>query len=97
MAVWSSAYINNLPDSAFLYIAPGGDRDADGNTVPRSLRYFPVRDMNGKLDLPHLRNALSRIPQANLPQSVKDAARAKAQRLLEDAMKEKALWKGLLT
>jgi len=31
--------------------------------------------------MPHLNNALSRIPQSNLPQSVKDAATAKAQKI----------------
>lgn len=84
-AVWDTAYINTLPDSAFLYIAPGGDKDADGMTVPRSLRYFPVRDDKGALDLPHLRNALSRIPQADIPQAAKDKAQADAEALLAEA------------
>jgi DNA-cytosine methyltransferase len=87
-AVWSRAYINDLPDSAFLYIAPGGKKDKDGKTVPRSLRYFPVYDSKGKLDLPHLRNALARIPQAKLPQDVKDAAAKKARKLLDEALKK---------
>lgn len=82
-AVWSTAYINELPDSAFLYIEPGGTKDSDGKTTPRDLRHFPYRDEGGAVDLPHLSNALARIPQSDLPQSVKDAATAKAQKLLD--------------
>jgi HK97 family phage prohead protease len=81
-AVWTGAYINSLPDSSFLYIEPGGDKDSEGKTTPRSLRHFPVKDADGNVDMPHLRNALSRIPQSNLPQSVKDEATARAQRML---------------
>lgn len=86
-AQWSTAFINDLPDSSFLHIAPGGEKDDEGKTTPRSLRYFPVRDGDGKVDLPHLRNALSRIPQAKLPGDVKVAAAAKARRLLEQITK----------
>ena len=64
MAEWDDAYINDLADSAFLVIVPGGHKDAQGKTVPRSNRFFPVRNAAGALDVPHLRNALTRIPQA---------------------------------
>lgn len=63
-AEWDTAYMNNLPDSSFAYIAPGGEKDSEGKTVPRSLRYFPYKDASGKVDLPHLRNALARAPQS---------------------------------
>jgi hypothetical protein len=82
-AVWTTKYINNLPDSAFLYIKPGGQKDADGKTVPRTLRYFPYKDAGGNIDLPHLRNAIARIPQSDLSQSLKDALQAKAKKILE--------------
>lgn len=49
---------NDLPDSAFAYIEPGGKKDADGKTTPRSLRHFPI------MDAAHVRNALSRAPQS---------------------------------
>ena len=84
-AVWTTAMVNDLPDSAFLYVAPGGDKDSDGKTTPRSLRYFPVKDASGAVDQAHVRNALARIPQSNLPQSVKDTATAKARRLLDSS------------
>jgi hypothetical protein len=80
-AEWDVAYINDLPDSAFLYVGPGGEKDEDGKTVPRSLRYFPVYDSEGSLNLPHLRNALARIPQSSLDKAAKDKATAKAQAL----------------
>ena len=80
-AVWTGAYINSLPDSAFLYVEPG-KKDRDKKTVPRSLRHFPVRDDAGAVDLPHLRNALARIPQSNLPDEVKQSLTRKAKRLL---------------
>jgi phage head maturation protease len=63
MAEWDSAYINNLPDSAFAYIESGGEKDEEGKTVPRSLRHYPHHDSSGAVDLPHLRNALSRVAQ----------------------------------
>jgi hypothetical protein len=87
-AVWTRAFINDLPDSAFLYIAPGGEKDDEGKTKPRDLRYFPFRDSTGKVDLPHLRNALARIDQANIPREEKDKARNKAQKIL-DQQKER--------
>lgn len=87
-AVWTTAYMNDLPDSAFLYISPGGKKDADGKTVPRSLRHFPYKDASGKVDAIHIRNALARIPQANVPQAAKDKATAHARRVLGEVNKE---------
>ncbi len=55
----SVAEKNNLPDSAFLYIEPGGKKDGSGKTVPRSLRHLPVHDDA------HLRNAIARLSQTN--------------------------------
>ena len=78
-ATWTAAFMNDLPDSSFLYIASGGEKDEGGKTTPRALRYFPVKDADGKVDLPHLRNALARIPQSDLSQSVKDKCIAKGQ------------------
>lgn len=82
-AVWSAAFENDLPDSCFLYVAPGGKKDSDGKTTPRSLRYFPYKNSDGSVDLPHLRNALARIPQSNLPQDVKDRLTKKARSILD--------------
>jgi hypothetical protein len=52
------ASINDLPDSDFAYIEPGGKKDDSGKTTPRSLRHFPIHDAA------HVRNALARAPQS---------------------------------
>ncbi len=83
LADWDTNYMNNLPDSAFAYIKPGGEKDADGNTVPRSLRFLPYRNKAGEVDLPHLRNALARLQQTDLTPEEK----AKAQAVLDKAAK----------
>jgi hypothetical protein len=82
---WTSAYVNELPDSAFLYVEPGGKKDAAGRTVPGDLRHFPFKDQNGKTDLPHLRDALSRIPDSGISDDKKKELTAHAQSLLEEA------------
>ncbi len=85
---WSRAYINDLPDSAFLYIEPGGEKDEDDKTVPRTLRHFPVRNHEGELDVPHVRNAIARIPQSKIP-GISDEdlekLRGQARKLLAEA------------
>jgi phage head maturation protease len=58
MAQMSAQDINNLPDSDFAYVEPGGTKDDQGKTVPRSLRHFPIPDAE------HVRNALARAPQS---------------------------------
>jgi len=86
-AKWSTAYINDLPDSAFLWIAPDGEKDDEGKTTPRSLRYFPYKDAEGNVDLPHLRNAIARIPQAEhkaLTADKKRSLQEKARGILEE-------------
>jgi hypothetical protein len=56
-AKMSTSDINDLPDSAFAYIEPGGTKDSEGKTVPRSKRHFPVHDKA------HADNAAARIGQ----------------------------------
>jgi hypothetical protein len=58
MATLTGQAENDLPDSAFAYVEPGGVKDPSGKTVPRSKRHFPVHDEA------HARNALSRAPQS---------------------------------
>jgi hypothetical protein len=88
-ALWPTAYVNDLPDSAFLYVEPGGKKDGDGKTVPRTLRHFPYKDKDGKIDLPHLRNAIARIPQASIPGDMKEKLQERARGMLEDQKGEK--------
>lgn len=81
-AMWSTADQDQLPDSSFLYIESGGSKDSDGKTTPRSLRHFPYKDANGTVDLPHLRNAIARIPQSSLPKDLRDKLQVRAEKLL---------------
>src|SRR5258707_14907709 len=74
-AAMTSASINDLPDSAFAYIQPGGTKDAEGKTVPRSLRHFPVHDAD------HVRNALARAPQSPFGDQAMPKIRAAAAKL----------------
>lgn len=88
-AFWTTSYVNDLPDSAFLYVESGGKKDGEGKTVPRTLRHFPYKDKDGKIDLPHLRNAIARIPQAGIPEELKTKLQERARRMLEDQKDEK--------
>ena len=74
-AEWANEYINDLPDNAFAIIGRGGQKDEKGKTTPRTLRHLPHHDAEGKLNLPHLRNALARLLQADL--SPEERAEAK--------------------
>lgn len=74
-ATWTGSYVNDLPDSAFAVVLGGGSKDKSGKTVPRSLRKLPHHDTDGKVDLPHLRNALSREPQSDMPDEAHSRAR----------------------
>lgn len=85
-AVWTTAFVNELPDSAFLYVESGGKK-VGGKTEPRSKRHFPYKDASGKIDLPHLRNAIARIPQSNAPGLNKVSLQARARKLLSSSSK----------
>jgi HK97 family phage prohead protease len=53
----TSAEMDDLDDSAFAYIEPGGTKDSGGKTVPRSKRHFAIHDPA------HVRAALARMAQ----------------------------------
>ncbi|HUW44760.1 MAG TPA: hypothetical protein VMW50_03100 [Dehalococcoidia bacterium] len=55
-ARWTRAYINDLPDGSFAVVEPCADTRKDA-------RHLPYKDAAGKIDLPHLRNALARMDQ----------------------------------
>lgn len=70
-AQWTTAYVDSLPDSSFAYV--------DGKT-----RKLPYKDKDGKVDLPHVRNALARLNQA---QGISDEEKAKIRTKLQSALK----------
>jgi len=76
-AEWDTEYINNLPDDAFAYIEAGGQKDEQGKTVPRSLRHLPFKNAEGNLDADHVRNALARLDQTDIPAEAKTEAKKK--------------------
>ena len=86
MATWTAAYVNDLSDSAFLHVEAGGEKK-NGKTEPNALRHFPVKDAEGHPDAAHIRNALARIPDCNLPASVKAECHDKAEKMLEECDK----------
>lgn len=70
-AVWTTAYVNSLPDSCFLWIAPDGTR------------HLPYKDKSGKIDLPHLRNAAARVNQVKgMPTSTMNSIKNRIQKML---------------
>lgn len=69
MAKWSSKYIDQLPDSAFL--------------LPNH-RKLPYKNHLGNIDLPHVRNALARADQVKgVPKSKVNAAVRRAEKILK--------------
>jgi len=94
-AEWDAAYMNDLPDNAFAVISSGGHKDEQGRTTPRTLRHLPHHKTDGSLDLPHLRNALARLPQTELSAENKATAQkhlcahAKDSEIVSDVCGEK--------
>ncbi len=69
MTEWTIGYADSLPDSSFLWIASGGSRDAEGKTLPRSLRHLPYRDEIGNINKEQLDKVDSNFE--GLPSSIK--------------------------
>ncbi len=76
-AEWDTEYINRLPDECFAYIEPGGEKDKEGKTKPRSLRHLPYKNAQSEIDHDHLVNALARLPQTSLSPEAKAEAKRK--------------------
>lgn len=80
----TSAAINDLPDSDFAYIEPGGSKDSSGKTTPRSLRHFPIHDAA------HVRNALARAQQSPFGEKAMPKIRAAAKKFGIDVSEDSA-------
>ena len=81
----STADLNDLPDSAFAYIEPGGTKDGEGKTVPRSNRHFAINDAA------HVRNALARLPSSPFGDKAAAAVHAAAKKFGIDVSESKGL------
>ena len=88
--------INDLPDSDFAYIEPGGKKDSSGKTEPRGLRHLPINDAA------HVRNAFARLPQTDISDAAKKSAlkkiRARAKKFgVQTADSSQAVYEGYRT
>lgn len=89
-AKWTRAYMNDLPDSSFAWVQPGGKKDSGGKTVPRTYRHLPYKDAGGKIDLPHLRNAIARLGQGKpfvMPANLRSSTQKRLQNILAKVSK----------
>jgi hypothetical protein len=70
---WTQKYMNDLPDSSFALVkSKVSDKSKD--------RALPYKDVSGKVDLAHLRNALARLP---LVKGFSMAKKSRAKQMLE--------------
>lgn len=82
-AVWDEAYVDALPDSAFLYVEADAKKDSTGKTEPRSARRFPCKDAQGQINMPRLREAIEEAPKAEgIDEKVRTRIAMSAKRLL---------------
>lgn len=84
---WDEAYMDELPDSAFAYIAPGGSVDEGGRTAPRTLRKLAFMDAKGTVDMDRLKAALDGLDQSEVPEQDREAVRKNLSPLLEQEQK----------
>ena len=59
---WTKKTINDLPNSAFAVVEPDYLSEKTDN---KNARHLPYKGADGKIDLPHLRNALARVNQVD--------------------------------
>ena len=89
---WTTKYINSLPNSAFIIIEPAY---TSGKVDNKNARHLPYKDAAGKVDLPHLRNALARCGQVKpvtdsiSQDSLRSKACSKAKSLAKKHLKKK--------
>jgi hypothetical protein len=88
-APMSTADQNDLPDSDFAYVEPGGKKDESGKTTPRSLRHFPINDEA------HVRNALARAPQSPFGDKAMPKIRSAAKKFGIDVAKTEEVAKDM--
>jgi hypothetical protein len=80
-AKWDVKYINELPNTSFAVV----EKDyKDGTIKDKSARHLPYKDVDGNIDLPHLRNALARMGQIEAvgESETSEELRAKARKVL---------------
>ena len=61
--VWSTAFIQGLPDEAFAYIEDGGEQ-VEGKTVPHTMRHFPHHNEDGSVGVEAVKRELDRASES---------------------------------
>jgi len=79
--------INNLPDSAFLYIDKDSvtGKDGEGRSMPTGARHLPYKNELSEVNPSCLRNALQHMNQLKLSEEAKRKIIAKSRIIAEDA------------
>jgi hypothetical protein len=72
---WSTAYLKELPDDSFLYVK----KQDDGST----LRLFPYKNRDGKINKEKIDEALASTSYADLPSDVKEIITVKVSEIPE--------------
>jgi hypothetical protein len=83
---WSTAYKNDLPDSAFLYVREDcvEYKDEQGRSHPLDCRELPVKNHLGNYDYAHVKNAISRSVQLkDVPVATQRRLQAEARRIFD--------------
>jgi hypothetical protein len=57
--IWSTAFIQGLPDDAFAYVEDGGEQ-VEGKTVPHTMRHFPHHNEDGTINIEAVKRELDR-------------------------------------
>lgn len=85
-AKWSTEEKDNLPDSSFAVIEKGYE---DGKS-PKTARHLPYKDADGKINIPHLKDAWDRRDQIEsvLHTESDQELRDKAEKVLEGPYKK---------
>jgi hypothetical protein len=69
--------VDALPDDCFGLVESGGEKDENGKTIPRSLRLFPYKGENGKVNANLLTKSLRDLAASPITESQRAAVRSK--------------------
>lgn len=82
IAPCNTAYVNDLPDTAFAWVEEGGSLDKDGKTTPRSLRHLPYKGKDGIAISELVTYALEKLNSvANMSPEIRASVREKLENI----------------
>lgn len=77
--IWTKGYVDALPDSHFLYVEPGMNKDAAGRSTPGEGRHFAYKDAAGNVCPEQLMEHMKSLQNSAFTAKQKDALMAKAE------------------